>query len=235
MSSQVLESLRSWNPGGQVHWAPNGPWTQSSLQPPLFSTQSSSSFWNCILHLLGCLFFFLLNCSAFVISFYEHSLLRHKHDIQYSLQIGDSSAPLGQSLWPLHNLSRSIHTWSVGHCHCPDGQVKGGVGQFCSSLMSLQSFSPSHNQLIGMHILLGHWKKLDPHVTGGQELCSSDPSSQSGWPSHSHSSGMQKPSVWHWNSSSWQSPGPRVAGDARDNQKRLFNILLPWSLLKKKC
>uniref|UniRef100_A0A8C4H0N3 Uncharacterized protein n=1 Tax=Dicentrarchus labrax TaxID=13489 RepID=A0A8C4H0N3_DICLA len=89
-----------------------------------------------------------------------------------------------------------MHSWSVGHSHCPEGQLNGGVGQFCSSLMSRQSFSPSHNQLFGMHSLL---------------LCSSDPSSQSGWPSHSHSSGMQKPSVWHWNSSLWQRPGPRVA------------------------
>lgn len=140
---------------------------------------------------------------------------------KYSLQMGDSSAPLGQSLCPSHTLSRSMHSCSVGHCHWSDGQRNGGVGQFCSSLMSRQSLSPSHFQLVGMHSLLVHWKWLGLQVTGGQELCSSDPSSQSGWPSHSHSSGMQKPSFWHWNSSSWQRPGPRVAGGAAEIEIRL--------------
>lgn len=43
MSSQVFESFSSWNPGSQVHWAPNGPWIHPWLQPPLFAWQSSSS------------------------------------------------------------------------------------------------------------------------------------------------------------------------------------------------
>lgn len=132
--------------------------------------------------------------------------------------MGDSSAPLGQSLWPSHTLSRSMHSCSVGHCHSPGGQRKGSVGQFCSSLMSKQSLSPSHCQLVGMHSLLLHWKWSGLQVTGGQELCSSDPSSQSGWASHSQTPGMQKPSLWHWNSSLWHMPGARVAGRIKDKE-----------------
>lgn len=139
------------------------------------------------------------------------------------LQSSDSSAPLGQSLWPLHTLSRSMHTWSVGHSHCSGRQLNGGVGQSASSLESRQSLSPSQTQLDGMHCLLGHWKYPDSQVMRGQVLCSSDPSSQSGCPSHSHSSGMQKPSLWHWNSSLWHKPGPLVAGFGCRCKKKIYN------------
>lgn len=156
------------------------------------------------------------------------------HEIFWnSLQRGDSSAPLGQSVWPSHTLSRSMHSWLVGQCHWPEGQLNGGVGQFCSSLMSRQSLLPSHNQSVGMHSLLAHWKLLVVQVTGGQELCSSDPSAQSGWPSHSHLSGMQKASLWHWNSSLWHRPGPRVAGGATDI-KNYWNCSGLLSEMKKK-
>lgn len=134
-----------------------------------------------------------------------------KQQQKYSLQRGDSSAPLGQSLWPSHTWAFMMHTWSVGHNHWPDGQLNGGVGQFVSSLISLQSFSPSHTQFWDTQFPLAHWNCTELQVRGGQPLCSSEPSTQSGWPSHSHSFGMQNPSTWHWNSLSWHRPGPRVA------------------------
>lgn len=129
------------------------------------------------------------------------------------LQSGDSSAPLGQSGVLSHTVVRLMQTLWPGHCHCQLGHWKGGEGQSLSSLMSLQSLSPSQSQLRSTQFPLSQRKKEEGQVRGGQAWCSSLPSWQSGWPSHSHIDGMQLPSDWHWNSLSWwHIPGGLVAG-----------------------
>lgn len=96
------------------------------------------------------------------------------------LQRGDSSAPLGQSGVLSHTVVRLMHTLWPGHCHCQLGHRKGGVGQSLSSLMSLQSLSPSQIQLRSTQFPLSQRKNEDGQVRGGQAWCSSLPSSQSG-------------------------------------------------------
>lgn len=116
-----------------------------------------------------------------------------------------------------------MHTLWPGHCHCQLGQRKGGVGQSLSSLISLQSLSPSHVQPRNTQFPLSQRKNVEGQVRGGQAWCSSLPSSQSGWPSHSHVDGRHVPSDWHWNSLSWwHIPGGRVA--ERENQKEILMI-----------
>lgn len=128
------------------------------------------------------------------------------------LQRGDSSAPFGQSGVLSHTVVRLMHTLWPGHCHCQLGHLKGGVGQSRSSLMSLQSLSPSQIQLRNTQFPLSQRKRVEGQVRGGQAWCSSLPSAQSGWPSHSQVDGTQLPSDWHWNSLSWwHIPGGRVA------------------------
>lgn len=128
------------------------------------------------------------------------------------LQRGDSSAPLGQSGVLSHTVVRLMHRLWPGHCHCQLGQRKGGVGQSLSSLRSRQSLSPSQIQLRSTQLPLSQRKKEEGQVRGAQAWCSSLPSSQSGWPSHSQLDGRQLPSDWHWNSLSWwHMPGGLVA------------------------
>lgn len=137
------------------------------------------------------------------------------------LQSGDSSAPLGQLGVLSHTVVRLIQTLWPGHCHCQLGHRKGGVGQSLSSLMSLQSLSPSQIQLSKTQFPLSQRKREDGQVRGGQAWCSSLPSWQSGWPSHSHDDGIQLPSDWHWNSFSWwHIPGGLVAKTNQDTQQR---------------
>lgn len=142
------------------------------------------------------------------------------------LQRGDSSAPLGQSGVLSHTVVRLMHRLWPGHCHCQLGQRKGGVGQSLSSLRSRQSLSPSQIQLRSTQLPLSQRKKDEGQVRGGQAWCSSLPSSQSGWLSHSQLDGMQLPSDWHWNSLSWwHIPGGLVAGDGDAEVRVLKNNL----------
>lgn len=96
------------------------------------------------------------------------------------LQSGDSSAPLGQSGLLSHTLLMLTHTLWPGHCHCQLGQRKGGVGQSLSSLMSLQSLSPSQSHPRYTQLPLSQRNRVVGQVRGGQTWCSSEPSSQSG-------------------------------------------------------
>lgn len=153
------------------------------------------------------------------------SLRKQRSDL---LQRGDSSAPLGQSGVLSHTVVRLMHTLWPGHCHCQLGHRKGGVGQSLSSLMSLQSLSPSQIQLRNTQFPLSQRKNEEGQVRGGQAWCSSLSSSQSGWPSHSQVDGIQLPSDWHWNSLSWwHIPGGLVAGTENTTKS-----VLTWSKMK---
>lgn len=127
------------------------------------------------------------------------------------LHSGDSSVPLGQSKTPSHTALRFTQMLWSGQCHCQLGQWKAWVGQSFSSLISLQSLSPSQSQSLRMQFPLSHRKWEGGQVLGGQPWCSSDPEMQSWCPSHSQLFGMQTPSAWHWNSSGWHIPGGLVA------------------------
>lgn len=152
----------------------------------------------------------------------------------YLLHRGDSSAPLGQSARLSHTLLRFTHILWPGHCHCQLGHRKGWVGQSLSSLLSRQSLSPSQTQAWKMQFPLSQRKKEGGQVLGGHLWCSSEPSTQSGWPSHSQLAGIQLPSDWHWNSVWWHIPGGLVAGShIKDAEIILIVISQPPFILSK--
>lgn len=141
------------------------------------------------------------------------------------LHSGDSSAPLGQSAELSHTLLRFTQILWPGHCHCQLGQRKGWVGQSLSSLISLQSLSPSQIHARYTQLPLSQRKSDGGHVLGGHLWCSSEPSAQSTWPSHSQWSGIQLPSDWHWNSCWWHIPGGLVARTVTFNSSKAVSTL----------